>query len=372
MKSARLIYDFPEKNADLYYATKFLAPDVVLFFETNGEKFLVLGDLEIDRAKRESKVNHVLSLNPFAVRASKKESSPSVAAVIHEVLLEYKISRLEVPASTSFALVDELRKRGYTVDPGPTPFYQERFAKSEQEKRFITEAQENVFAAIAMTRDVLVQSKIDGNSLVYEGVKLTSELVHKRIRLFLLERGFLSVESIVSCCEHAIDPHDFGSGPLYPNEAIIVDIFGKSSTQYCGDATRTFCKGRATDALKKMYKTVCDAQELAISKVKADFCGKEIHFDVLKFFEERGYKTGEKDGRNQGFFHGTGHSIGLEVHEEPLRINKLDHTLRVGNVMSVEPGLYYKDIGGVRIEDLIYVTKSGCEVLSGFPKGLEV
>ena len=121
-----------------------------------------------------------------------------------------------------------------------------------------------------------------------------------------------------------------------------------------------------------MYAVVKKGQELGLKMVKDGASGGRIHGAITDYFEREGFPTGVNRGRNAGFFHGTGHGIGLEVHEEPVRINQGDYRLRKGNVVSVEPGLYYEGIGGVRIEDLVYVTKRGCDLLAGFPKQLEI
>ncbi|MFH0799534.1 MAG: M24 family metallopeptidase [Pseudomonadota bacterium] len=373
MVTARLIYDNPEKNADIYYATGFRAPDAFIFFEKTGKKYMVMSDLEIDRARRESKVDRVLSINPYAARAAGKKKAPGQADIVGEILADHGIDRLVVPGETPFTLVDALRIKGFRVEAGPTPFYPDRFVKGAEERRHILASQRVVFAAMGLARDVLASSRIRGSRIVYKGRTLTSGSLRTMINVFLLERGFVGSDTIVACGRHSIDPHDVGAGPLMPHKSIIVDIFPRSvKTGYFGDATRTFCKGRAPDALKRMYATVKDGQALGISMVRAGINGRKIHESIHALFGNRGYVSGEKGGRMQGFFHGTGHSVGLEIHEEPARIAGRDFILKAGNVMSVEPGLYYKAIGGVRIEDLVFVTKSGCDVLSGFPKKLEV
>ena len=373
MAKARFIYDISEKNADLFYATRFRAPDPFIYFERAGKKYAVMNDLEFDRAKREACVDKVLRINPYVESAGKKLKEPGQVDVIHELLAEQGVTELEVPQNAPFGLMDALRSRGYRIEVGPAPFYPERFVKTAEDRRAILASQRTVFQAIALARDVLKASKIKGRRLVHRGKALTSERLRSMIDVFLLERGFQAEGTIVSCGLHAIDPHDVGSGPLAANSAIIVDVFPRSSTTYFyGDATRTFCRGRASEALKKMYATVKEGQALGVKLVRAGAEGRRIHEAIHEFFAMKGYVTGEKDGRRQGFFHGTGHSIGLEVHEEPLRITYRDCTLEAGNVMSVEPGLYYKEIGGVRIEDLVVVTKGGCEILAGYPKVLEV
>jgi len=274
---------------------------------------------------------------------------------------------------TPFVLVDALKRKGYRVQAGPTPFFPQRLVKGTDELGHIRDSQRMVFAAMRMARDMLAASRIKGNRLIYRQNRLTSERLRTMINVFLLEKGYVAADTIVSCGRHAVDPHDVGSGPLMPHKSIIVDVFPKSTkTYYYGDATRTFCRGRAPDALKRMYAVVRRGQRLGIDMVRAGINGRKIHNAILKFFESEGYPTGEKGGRQQGFFHGTGHGIGLEIHEEPTRIHRTPYILRAGNVLSVEPGLYYSNIGGVRIEDLIVVTRRGCEILGNFPRQLEI
>lgn len=373
MAVAQFIYDTPEKNADLYYATRFRAPDPFIYFKVRGKKFLVMNDLEIDRARRDAQVDTVLSINGYVAMAQKKKRHPGKVDVVHEVMRERGVRDLVVPSGTSFALVDALRKKGYRVESGPSPFCPERMIKTKEEVAAIEKSQRAVFTAMRMARDVLRRSRIKGRTLIYRGALLTSDRLRTMIEVFLRERGYLALDTIVSCGRHAIDPHDTGSGPLRPHESIIVDIFPRSNkTLYYGDSTRTFCKGRAPAKLKEMYAAVLAGQRMGLEMVREGINGKNIHKAIVSLFEERGFPTTVRGGRNVGFFHGTGHGIGLELHEEPVRINQSDFRLKKGYVVSVEPGLYYPEIGGVRIEDLVYVMKRGCKVLGNFPKHLEI
>lgn len=373
MAEAKFIYDSAEKNADLYYATKFAAPDPFIFLENKGKKYLVLSDLEIDRGKREAEVDKVLSLAQYVKRAEKKNKKFTIIDVLYEIFSEQRVKKLLVPQNTPFNLVDGLRRRGYRVEAGPTPFYPERFSKTSEERKIIEKMQGIIFQAMRMAEETLAKSRIKGNRLIYRGNPLTSEMLRRMINVFFLEHDCVASDTIVACMPHSIDPHDMGSGFLKPHQSIIVDMYPKSlKTLYYGDATRTFCKGRAPDALKKLYATVKEGQALGLKMVRAGINGKKIHESILKFFADRGYKTGEMNGRKQGFIHSTGHSIGLEIHEEPGRIGPRDFILKKGYIMSVEPGLYYASIGGVRIEDLAYVTNRGCEILASYPKHLEI
>jgi len=373
MKTADLIIDSSEKNADLYYATGFLAPDPYIYFKVDGRSYVMMSDLEIDRARKTAKVSRVLSLSKYTKMASTPKKAATKLDAVALALRERGVKRLRVPQSMSFVDVEYLKKH-FKVEPGPLPFYPERMKKGKDELKEIEVAQRFIFKAMAVAEEIIGKASIKDDKLYLDGEPLTSERVRSEIELFLYRNGFITTDgTIVACGNDSIDPHNFGSGVLRPNRPIIVDIFPRSKKSlFFGDATRTFCKGRAPEELKRLYATVKEAQEEAIRRIRPGVNGQDIHKWILSYFEKKGYKTGEMGGRMQGFFHSTGHGIGLELHEAPLRIGPVDFKLEAGFVTSVEPGLYYKKIGGVRIEDLVYITKGGAEVIGRYPKRLEI
>lgn len=372
MSNAKLIYDSPERNADLYYATHFWAPDDILFLEHKGKKFLVLSDLELERGKKEAKVHKVLALADLAAKA-RKAGRVDTAGIIETLLKDFGIRKIGVPHKTPFVLVDALRKKGFRIEAGDKPFYLGRTFKTAREKKWMIAAQKVTFQAIGLAEKILRASTVRRGTLYWKGKVLTSERVRFELDRFLLERGYRTKDIIIACGLQGTDPHCTGSGPLKANEAIIVDVFPRNdATAFHGDATRTFCKGKASPELKKMYAAVKAAQENAIKKIRGGVNGKTIHDGIMKYFESRGFKTGTIDGAKQGFIHGTGHGIGLEIHEEPVRINTRDFILKPGHVVTVEPGLYYRKNGGVRLEDIVFVTQTGCELFSTYPKRLEI
>ena len=186
----------------------------------------------------------------------------------------------------------------------------------------------------------------------------------------ILRAGGIPTGTIVAGGDQACDPHERGFGPLYADSLIILDVFPRDAkTGYFGDMTRTVLRGRASDAQRKLWNTVKAGQALALKKVKAGVDGMTIHKAIQEFFARRGFPTTIRKGRRVGFFHGTGHGLGLEIHEYP-RLQKV--TLKDRQVLTVEPGLYFPGLGGVRLEDVVLVTKTGCRILSRFPKQLEI
>ncbi|MFN7142092.1 MAG: M24 family metallopeptidase, partial [Limisphaerales bacterium] len=185
--------------------------------------------------------------------------------------------------------------------------------------------------------------------------------------------GGIAAHTIVACGKQGCDPHERGSGTLKANQPIIIDVFPRSQkTGYFGDITRTVVRGKASDTIKKMYHTVAHGQEIAFKKLGHGVSGSSVHQEILEYFESQGFKTGKSKGRMQGFFHGTGHGLGLEIHEPPRVSLSSNDTMKAGHVVTVEPGLYYPTMGGVRLEDVAYITKDGVKNLTKFEKVLEV
>jgi Xaa-Pro aminopeptidase len=187
-----------------------------------------------------------------------------------------------------------------------------------------------------------------------------------------MAEGCLPSHTICAPGDQAVDPHEEGRGPIRAHTPIVMDIFPRSeSTGYYGDLTRTVVRGRASPRLHELYAVVHEGVRLGHGLVKDGAEGLEIHRRIQALFDRQGYPTGVKAGRMQGFFHGTGHGLGLEIHEPPS-IGKRLSTLRAGHVVTVEPGLYYLGLGGVRLEDVALVTRRGSRNLTRVLKHLEI
>ena len=370
---ARLMIAASETDADMYYATRFLAPDPFIFLQIGAEKYLLMSDLERDRARSQASVDHVLALSGYEEKAKERDiETPSPIDILHEFLIEKNIEHLNVPRAFPVAIADDLRDRGYRVTFPKGAFWPERAIKTEAEIAHIRAVQQHAETAMDVAISLIRNAGIRGNTLYHDSEPLTSELVKRHIQLTLMERDCTTNHIIVACGDQACDPHDEGNGPLRAHRAIIIDIFPRSNrTGYFADITRTVVKGEPSAELQNIYNTVLEGQNLVLESIRADADGQAIHQSLTELFDNRNYETGTEDGHMQGFFHGTGHGLGLEIHEPP-RIGKVSETLCAGHVVTVEPGLYYPGRGATRIEDLVVVTQNGCENLTTYPKFLEV
>ena len=363
----RLIYAASPDSADMLYATGFAAPDPFIFLQHRGEKTVVLNDLEIDRGRREAKVDRVLSASDLG----REFGSMSPAVIAAGLLRRRKIRNVQVPADCPLGFVRVLEKAGIKVTPVDGHFWPERETKTKRELEDIRKALRISATGILRAVEVLRAAKIGRGSLLKWGGKtLTSETVRAECDSAVLRAGGVPDGTIVAGGRQACDPHERGHGPLRAHELIIFDVFPRDArTGFFGDLTRTVVRGRAGEAQRLLWDTVRAAQKLAIRSIKPRVQGVAVHRAVQEFFASRGYLTEKKRGRWTGFFHGTGHGLGLDLHEEP-RIAAT--VFRPGQVFTVEPGLYYPGIGGARHEDVVTVTRSGCRLLSGLAVPLEI
>ncbi len=373
MSEAVLIVAASEQDANLYYATHFWAPDPFIFAQIDGRGILVMSDLELDRAKSEARVDEVLSLSKLLGQAKRQGTAqPGVTEVLDLLFKERGVKQVRVPANFPVALADRLRAKGYTLEIGQEPFFPERMIKSKEEVEAIRETQRLTEEAVESALGVIQQAEIRNEELWLKGKPLTAELIRKMLHLALMASDCLGRETIVASGVQACDPHCIGSGPLKANQPIVLDVFPVSmKTRYYADMTRTVVRGKASDKVKRMYQAVREGQEIAFRTLKAGLDGRQVHEAILSYFEKEGFPTGEVGGRIQGFFHGTGHGVGLEIHEPP-RVSGASDILKAGQVVTVEPGLYYLDAGGIRLEDMVLITEAGCENLTTFPKILEL
>jgi len=371
-KPARLIVAASETDPDMLYATKFWAPDAFIFLERNGKRTLVLSDLEIDRGRKQADADEFVMFSKLEREVQgRSRKAPLYEKVLAHFVKKRGVRSITVPANFPLRYAEELAANKIRVRATNGLFWPEREAKSDKEIEMIGRALRITETGLKRAVEILKASRVGaGKRLRWSGKTLTSEMLRAEIDSAILRAGGVPTGTIVAGGDQACDPHERGFGPLYANSLIILDVFPRDAkTGYFGDMTRTVLRGRASVAQQRLWETVKAGQALALKKIKAGIDGITIHKAIQKFFEERGFPTEVRKGRRVGFFHGTGHGLGLEIHEHP-RLQKV--TLKDRQVLTVEPGLYYPGLGGARQEDVVVVTKTGCKILSRFPKHLEI
>jgi Xaa-Pro aminopeptidase len=363
--------------SDQRYLSGFAAPDPFVTLYT-GETHLLVSTLEYGRAKREARADTVERGVDYDAMAKAKEYGPHEGdhRVLAEFLRDKGVESVAVGAE-HFAVgtADGLRERGVSVTPDYDGVIEGiRAVKTTEEVEHVRAAQQANEKAMASAERLLRDSEPDVDGVLHhDGEVLTSERVKEEIEVTLLRTGCSLDETIVACGADAADPHDRGSGPLYEDEAIIVDIFPRSKeTGYFADMTRTFVVGEPGETIREWYDLTDEALEAALSEIRAGADASEVHDAACDVYEDAGLPTLRSDEATEtGFIHSTGHGVGLDIHEYP-RLSTREETLEAGMVVTVEPGLYDPSVGGVRIEDLVVVTEDGYENLTRYEKQLVV
>jgi Xaa-Pro aminopeptidase len=370
---ALLMVAASEGDSNMLYAAGFFVPDPFIYFRHKNRSYAVMSDLEIDRAKRQARVDRVLSLSLYQRKLRKAGKVPSLVEIIDLLCRERGIRSVIVPANFSALLADQLRARGFSVQIKRDPFFSEREFKNAEEVRQISDSLRVAVLGLEAGIRALKRSKIGRDGYLYlNGSKLTSETLKTAVNTTIMAQGWLPSHTIISSGDQCVDPHHEGSGPIRAHTSIIFDIFPRSQANgYFGDLSRTVVRGRASERLKKIYAAVQEGQKIGFELIRDGINGKEVHHKILYLFAARGFRTGKINGRMQGFFHGTGHGLGLDIHEAP-RIAPVDATLKSGHVVTVEPGLYYLGVGGVRLEDVVLVEPEGNRNLTECPQFLEI
>jgi len=327
--------------------------------------------MEKGRAEKQSKPGtNVFTPSELGLRGKKTMKIRNQMLALMKMA---QIDRMEVPTDFPAGLYEELKKGGGNISLHKKSVCPERIKKSPAEVRCIRDSQRAAAASMKAAISLIASAKTGPQKQLTVGSEpLTSERVRRLIHKILIDHDCAGVETIVAGGDQGTDPHERGAGPLYGGQSIIIDIFPKSEkTGYWGDMTRTVCRGPASPELKNLYNAVKAAQAAGLRAVKPGICADEVHAAAKTVFEKRGYETKQVDGRHVGFIHGTGHGVGLDIHEFP-RVSGSGEILAAGNIITVEPGLYYPGLGGVRIEDTVVVTEKGWRYLAPCEKKFEL
>lgn len=369
MRPPALLYSDTHSSADMLYFGRVEVHDPFIAFEARGKKITVQSALEFGRVKKTSDFDLVLPLEACRARAKARYQRPAgPAEIIATLAKEYGLRRFRVADDFPAHLYLKLTKLGLKLELAGGLLFPEREIKSAWEAECIREGNRLCSVGYSVAEQVLRAARIKGRTLVHRGKVLTSERLRFALETAIHEQGGNPQDTIVAGGDQACDPHERGSGPLRPHELIIIDIFPRViATGYYGDMTRTYLKGRPREVQRRMVATVRESQKRALRAIRAGIDGRVVHQAVTDCFAEAGYVTRHGKNGSVGFIHGTGHGLGLAVHDPGRISGAVAYPLKVGAVLTVEPGLYYPGLGGCRWEDVVWVTKTGSKMLSRHP-----
>lgn len=363
-----LLYADTAANTDQLYFSRVAVHDPFIAFGAGERRITVQSALEFGRVKKAGVFDEVLSLEDWRGRAAKRLPRRQIgpAEIISELARAYRIKGFRVAEDFPTKLFLSLKALRVHVEVATGPLFPEREVKTPAEAAAIRGGNRLCSIGFTVAETILRGAVIQGKTLRHEGQPLTSERLRFAIESAIMsEGGMAGGSTIVAGGNQGCDPHERGSGPLRPNELIIVDIFPRVvKTGYFGDMTRTFLRGAASDAQRKLVAAVREAQLAALGGIRAGIDGRAVHQRAVDVFTAAGFETKRTATGSVGFFHGTGHGLGLAVHEPPRMGGAVSMLLKKGSVVTVEPGLYYPGIGGCRIEDVVQVTDRAPKMLS--------
>lgn len=380
--TARMMAGIPALNAALYRRIRFLVGDPVAVIELpdagrGSQSVLLLRDIEMDRARKTARVDQVHCPRDFAPTSGlsgDRETATAQAAA--ECLRRASVGKVIVDRSLPAIYAEMIRRAGIALECDTEWGIMERRQKDDQEIQWIRHAQNVTEEVMELACREVARATAGKNGVLFvQGEALTSQRMMVKIDQWLLERGFSSPGSIVAGGIVGADCHDHGHGDLRTGEPVIIDIYPRDkATLYNGDCTRTVVHGEVSDRIKKMHAAVVAAKAAATAAVRPGVTGEAVHAETSRVILAHGFHMGlPKAGESASFTsmtHGTGHGLGLEVHEPPL-LDQGGPALLKGDILTIEPGLYCAEIGGVRVEDMIVVTDNGCENFNRLPEGLD-
>lgn len=373
-----LIVGDTERSSELRHEIPLHIGDQFVYAETGGRRVAVVWSVEGDRiAKVDPSIELVASetFSPTDLIESGVGIYDLGPAQIARQVASLGLTRAAVPDEFPVRIADELRGAGIELVVDQRLFDERRRRKTPSELEGIRAASLANDEAMAAIAGALARSDPGDDGRLLDGEPLTCELLKTIAGEVFASHGCRGDDMIVAHGPQAADGHDQGSGRVANDDVVLCDLFPMHLESHCySDMTRTFFVGEADPEFIEWHAQTADALELARSLVRPGANGAEIHKAVCSFYEERGHRTGlskdEGEVLRDGFYHGLGHGVGLDVHEAPS-LGRVGHDLIAGDVITLEPGLYRHGVGGVRLEDIVIVTEDGCETLTHFPLGYD-
>ena len=378
MADAVLIYADSFRSADMRHAVPLGVPDPFLYAEENGSRHVFASSMEATRIRElglfDVHVHEELGFDELI--ASGIDSRELNAQLALRAVGSLGLKRASVPQDFPVWLADRLRADGVDLAVDQDLFDDRRRAKTEAQLAGMRRAQRAAEAAMDACRELLRRAEIRGDELLLDGEQLTVERVKADMNVAFAGHDTTADEYIVAPGAQGAVGHEMGSGPIRPGAPLVVDIFPRdNASAVYTDMTRTFVVGDVPDDVREWHRLVKEALDAAVAEIRAGVEARAVFDLTCEIFEAAGEPTQrtKQPGKPlaDGFFHGLGHGVGLEVHEAPSLGRLADKTLVAGDVVTVEPGLYRSGYGGVRLEDIVLVTENGAEVMTDYPYDLE-
>jgi Xaa-Pro aminopeptidase len=368
------------RSPELRHEVPLAVPDAFLYAEVGGTRSVVISSLEAGRVRALGADLQVLTLEDVGVDELLRQGVDmyELELGLHELACRHLgVERAVVPNGFPLGVAERLRAQGVELEADQRFLDGRRRVKTEHELAGIRRACRAVEAGVTVGADMLRRAERANGVLVLEGEPLTCERIQLAVERAFGEHGAAAEDFVVSHGAQTAVGHDPGSGPIASEDVVLFDLFPRDRESACfADFTRTFAIGTPPDELREYHRLAKEALDLAVAAVKPGVKGSDIHRMVCDHFHEHGYKTQlhkeEGESLEDGYYHATGHGVGLEVHEQPGVGRVESEPLFEGDVIALEPGLYRKGFGGVRLEDLVLVTADGCEVLTSYPYDLEL
>jgi Xaa-Pro aminopeptidase len=377
MASDVLIFADSVVSPEMRHEVPVLVPDPFLYVEKNGSRYTASTAFEVERLAEAGIEAH--PWEKFGYDEMLEQGLPREEVTWQHINLnacrEFGVEDGIVPRTFPTYVADHLRANGLTITPDPKFFADRRRVKNEAEIAGIRRAQKAAEAGMAAAKEILARAEASNGSVTVDGEPLTSEMLKGAIRRAFTEHGVSSEDFIVSHGAQTAIGHELGFGEIAANEPVVIDLWPKDPESACyADMTRTYVVGTPPDELVEYHRLVKDALDRSLEATKPGVPGMEVYRLVCELFEENGKQTSLSKAPGEvlenGFFHGLGHGVGLEVHEAPSLGRGGTAELIPGDVVTLEPGLYRQGFGGCRLEDLVLVTEDGAENLTDFPYDL--
>lgn len=370
----------PAISKAVYHRIRFACHDPAAIIEIDdGQRtrsLLILRDVEQERARtlaRADKVYVPRDFVPPGGLSGERDIATAQAAI--ECLRRHAITRARGDRTLPLLYVALAREAGIEIELDPDLGIRERRQKDEQEVELLRQAQHATESAIRMACETIARAtaRADG-VLIHDDAPLTSERIRTLIDIHLMQRGYLSADTILACGPIGADCHHPGAGVLRTGEPAIVDVFPMNqSTFYHGDCTRMVVHGAVPEIVSRMHAMVVHAKQSAERATRAGATGDGVHRATVAALTAHGVHIGfPPAGAPDDLIylpHGTGHGLGLDLKEPPL-LDFNGPELLPGDAVTIEPAVYCKSVGGVRIEDLYIVRANGAENLNTLPEGL--